>query len=807
MSIPLPHSCIEDGPLLGDGFDPLVLQDQYVLLVHQNRITVLSLSTGALLFETKQESRDTTSGIVTTTSCCVHNKSLWLGQSDGTLQEYHVVKNSKALVLQRTVSIVEQGVSIERLVCMPAGDEDEHIYAVLREASREFVLRRFSMDRNENSDWQSVELRRVDADKVTNSNRTRDDPGHLVACPHGVAWGRGRQLHLFRKTVVGQSPKVSSMVNLSSFLYGGISALSCNSTDLAVGLQSGVIQRFHDVWTTTPSKKKKKNFLVRRMHWHSHAVSCLVLSSDQRLHSGGEESVWVIWDATGDRPVQTCPRLGVGQLDALVLCKKENTMLIANRTENTIRACAVHTLDILWKHGGFPSRILRLPHSSTSSGKEPQVAPDNTLLVTRNQNQTTLLVPGPPGKLVFFDPRQRRVVTVWVVCPYNHVSRVDGGAIPRPCVTAVASYEQQHWLTVHVSPTDTGPPVCTLQFWENNNNNKEQRDPVAIMSQPHGHLDYNIHRVALHKQVAVTLGKDSFRMWHCMAPGDGWTCSNRVTIPCGYANLETAADPAFSSDGSVLAVTFGSHVTLWRTDPVQLLSSIPFLETNLVHQVVFCSSVHIVDLLLVRTDDRVVLVSVKGDEWWSYETTSAEAETTITHCMFAPHQEIIAVATATSTDDSTCNSIIVLIDATTGRELTATASIPGKIDTLTIAEDENFFVDVWAGEKRTANKLLEHLELYATTEDSRLYQFRPPNDTATTKDYVADKSTAPRLPQPERTIVKKRRLLHPTDSATTIAPKVSLDEDGDTDDIPLLRGSFVTAFVGRNIRRRTLKKE
>eukprot|EP00578_Thalassiosira_sp_NH16_P014380 CAMPEP_0181114976 /NCGR_PEP_ID=MMETSP1071-20121207/21188_1 /TAXON_ID=35127 /ORGANISM="Thalassiosira sp., Strain NH16" /LENGTH=1123 /DNA_ID=CAMNT_0023199157 /DNA_START=98 /DNA_END=3469 /DNA_ORIENTATION=- len=118
---------------------------------------------------------------------------------------------------------------------------------------------------------------------------------------------------------------------------------------------------------------------------------------------------------------------------------------------------------------------------------------------------------------------------------------------------------------------------------------------VSSMAAPHGR-EGEVCSLALspHGNVACTLSReeDAFRVWvknTAVDSGGGlastlWKCLYRVRTPSGYANLLSASGGlkssgrenliSFSSDGTVLSVSYGPCVTLWDHTDATLLTSL-----------------------------------------------------------------------------------------------------------------------------------------------------------------------------------------------------------------------------------------
>ena len=208
--------------------------------------------------------------------------------------------------------------------------------------------------------------------------------------------------------------------------------------------------------------------------------------------------------------------------------------------------------------------------------------------------------------------------------------------------------------------------VCTsIKFWSYIEGGKpDQRkrrkgdvpmsyELVSAMAAPHGREgEISALAVSPNGQVACTLSQeeDSFRVWvktsdtsPTGAVSTHWVCQYKVKTPSGYANLLFQRDASglgtqlvtFSSDGSVLAVSYGSVCTLWDHSTATLLTSLTIGDNATVSRVSKdIQSVH----FLTATDDTMLLTTagqfgVKspfggskscylGNDEWSFNASS-----------------------------------------------------------------------------------------------------------------------------------------------------------------------------------------
>lgn len=291
----------------------------------------------------------------------------------------------------------------------------------------------------------------------------------------------------------------------------------------------------------------------------------------------------------------------------------------------------------------------------------------------------------------WYDPKSASVVGTLEVSPYNRVSRRDPRVdpnIPTPAVTHIAiGQDGKDMITVDTVWTENtsvgkeytivGPQgedipmsVCTsikfYSFSDANGRKPDQRkhrhgdlpmsyELVSSMASPHGR-EGEVCALAIspNGETACTLSRqeDAFRIWakNTTYSPTGvasvmWKCLYKVKTPSGFANLlshNQRSSPgqnlvAFSSDGSVLSVCYGTHITLWDHANATLLNSMSSVEggaiptgmnTNIQH-------LHFLtkddDFLLLASESQVAIKSpfggagqscYLGNDEWSVDMSS-----------------------------------------------------------------------------------------------------------------------------------------------------------------------------------------
>jgi len=328
-----------------------------------------------------------------------------------------------------------------------------------------------------------------------------------------------------------------------------------------------------------------------------------------------------------------------------------------------------------------------------------------------------------------------------------------------------------------------------------------------------------------------------------------WMCRCKVSIPSGYSNLDsTNGGVAFSPDASVLAVAFGHHVTLWDHSEVALLTAIRHGSDEApVESVQFLSSDNLVDLLLTQSATCVSLQSPYGSagpagigwNWVVPESLSAKKEMRISQVEFLPSDELVAIAVFHEIKDK---SRVVLVDALSGsvcHTLRGDASpvvdnIVGEVVALSALDHRRGNRQRESNRWITANtEKSSVVTLCALTSHGEMVCFsnreekKSPASSKRVSIMEAATPAVPTLPLlaaandgDQSSRKRKMEVLDVSDLEGVAPPTrgfwlqhfgsvgdaVAAEEGGPaivpTSELPLLRGAFSRAFVGRHLHRR-----
>jgi len=406
------------------------------------------------------------------------------------------------------------------------------------------------------------------------------------------------------------------------------------------------------------------------------------------LLSGGEESVLVTWqlDRNFHRPSNFVARVSHGAIVHVANCPYSNKVYVFC-SDDTVQCFDGTNYVCVWKQRGLAGMAL-----SHDEDEKEGIGRGAVIVVKDPITELPMLtnLPGAPGMVHWYDPRSASVVGTLEVAPYNRVSRRDptDPHVPAPTVTHMAIGENgKDLVTVDTVWTENtsvgrthdpsgprGPAMnaCTsIKFWSHvdsssiKRNKSDQRkrrngdvpmgyELVSSMAAPHGRNgEVCALAVSPDGSAACTLSReeDAFRMWvkstnagvsaSTTAGSTLWKCLYKVKTPSGYANLLSRSGAsssvsggrpvAFSSDGTVLSVTYGPYVTLWDHSNATLLTSVTLDGDNGNEAE---SGIQSVDFL-TKSDDAVLLttagrIGVKspfggvrsrylGDDEWSFD--------------------------------------------------------------------------------------------------------------------------------------------------------------------------------------------
>lgn len=631
-------------------------------------------------------------------------------------------------------------------------------------------------------------------------------------------------------------------------------------------------------------KHPSKVVVDARMHWHAHPVTALCYdstspASDPVLYSGGNESVLVTWQLSRgtNRPADVLPRLALGGILHL-LCPGRgegelgtNDGILVFCEDNSLHLFECHNKSLLWKLRGLPSGCV-------SSGQN-DCASASMVLDPKTSSATSQLIlhgmPGAPGLLQWYNTRDQRVVNDLEVAPYNRVSRMehnDQTPMPAPSVTHLASSKSgDDLVTIDEVPTENKfvgsvdttntekefGVVTTIRFWSWNasdrlrGNGQESGKPydvVAAMVHPHGN-ENNLSAIAISSdgQYACSVSNEekAFRLWQKVFMDSdknqystqhrsgrrmpAWVCQYKITTPAGYSNHPTGKSAvAFSSDSSILAVCYGSMITIWDFHGMTLLTCLSHLDDGImIDSVEF--TVH--DMVLCKSASGVSLQSPFGTQdrsgsGWNWMTHDVPQPVKVASAQLLTAHNLVAVSLHYDLYDVSRIVFIQLLSGQLIRDQNGIVieDVPGLV--CSIGETEN---SGSSSKWRDCNISMIGQEtrekpfgIYAMTNQGMLFRFeevcgdvRLIDGEINVATIDATSGSVPQLPSTFRSQVEPaskrcrlgfdKSLKHAVDNELPMKRFGSITEENrnelplPTSQLPSLSGGFARAFIGRTL--------
>ncbi|KJE98056.1 hypothetical protein CAOG_08091 [Capsaspora owczarzaki ATCC 30864] len=407
------------------------------------------------------------------------------------------------------------------------------------------------------------------------------------------------------------------------------------------------------------------------MHWHANAVAHMCFSSDGvYLISGGLESVLVMWQLqTGHR--QYLPRLGAAI--TAVATSADDTLYAVSHADNSIRivsAVSLKTLRIV--------QSLKLGERDSAPVTGLVVEPRTNMLVLNSTLPGTIqffdahhdrhvtdieIVPrhhvtstpvvhvafGRGGEWMATIERREDIPSL----PKTAARQFPGSTLSSPAHYSMSAEAQSsHAASLSVLATPDATFETRLRFWHYNKS--AQRYVLSTCAEsPHGISAVSSIQFHPKLDLAVTCGLDKkFRVWALASPAstDSYVASTAAAAAAAAAAASASSGTtagatapavveedvagswfcrsvgfyrdyhckslAFSADGSVLAIAYGSSVTLWDVDTsiLQITLSYPPPQEH-IQQVAFINDT---PYLVARSSTSIYVWNLLTcSVWWS----------------------------------------------------------------------------------------------------------------------------------------------------------------------------------------------
>ncbi|KAJ2079957.1 NET1-associated nuclear protein 1 [Coemansia sp. RSA 988] len=372
-----------------------------------------------------------------------------------------------------------------------------------------------------------------------------------------------------------------------------VSAVAFHPTEpvLAVGDWRGRIMFWFCVDETSEQDTEDRDIIRRPHHWHAHRVNAIAFTESGTMLSGGEEGVLVFWQLLTDSR-DYLPRLG-SDIVGISVSPDQMSYAVMLR-DNTIRIFSAVNRSLISSLQGlkFAERGVKMETQSRSLQDQRMARlldddPFTTGLVVHPATHS-LVLNGEPGHLQVFNHLNDRHLTSIEVASFNRVSGTSATRVSRPHVDLVQYSSTGLWMATVDSRNSTAQAdkktdrsTSYLKLWKLNPSDQSYK-LVTRIDNPHtGGVNAIAFCPAMRRSsedqeglLCVSTGRSDgmFRIWELQDVEDGghvWTCRNTAQ----YRGLQPGG-AAFSSDGSMLAVSFGGTVTLWDVCADRMVGSL-----------------------------------------------------------------------------------------------------------------------------------------------------------------------------------------------------------------------------------------
>lgn len=676
---------------------------------------------------------------------------------------------------------------------------------------------------------------------------------------HLVIVARQATLQLYR-VIVNNTLNSDTTTNTGTsstqwnlFSTNFVSCLSLDESSLALGFASGIIHVWPlfvpTLWKYLQSKPTDSSsspqthnassslpcpkLVYRTLHWHVHPVATLAFDGAGILYSAGTEAVLCTWPlssgtsaADRQKPTQVLPRLARAGISHI---RTGHGQVLVSAEDETCQVFWLHNQARVW-------RIQAWPSGGPLTQAQAQVAWMQTDATAVNSTRDKLLIAGLPttaGQIAWYAPHTQQVTDELVVAPWNTVSRTlaSDKPWPPPLVTHAATAGSV-LVTVDVAPTEnilagqavaldkfnTVGSLTALKFWRanstsngiNDNRGSDSSAPYvssAIVPSPHGPAS-PVDAIALSPSgrfcCTVSCGEDkSFRIWQQIT--NSWVGRYRVAFPSGYSNQKVGA-VCFSSDDSVLAMSFGTVITLWDVRRGALLTTLDHVGPSPIQSLSFLTSGPYQDSLVSFSVTGLVLQSPFGARGpvnfgWTWELAHTKVQ--LLSDVLVVDGETIAVALY---DKVKVQSKIIVINVKLGRirrEVSFQQSSRIIAMAASAQSSESLYVMTLDGNlyrvslSASASEPLLLADGETSTNHSKRRQGEAPVvaplvDLAASSESGTKRKPSALVLTPRQSTGKRNR--------TSLLME---DEDEHTSTfVPRLRGAITLSFLGRNLQRK-----
>lgn len=302
-------------------------------------------------------------------------------------------------------------------------------------------------------------------------------------------------------------------------------------------------------------------------HWHTLPVTDIAFSqSGTFFYSGGGEHTLVKWRLDTPNEKSFLPRLS-GPICHLSI-SKDNLVIAVSTQDN-----AIQLID--------PQRKITKTIQYFSWGVQSGDGPLFPAGLNHDRRTHSLVLNSRTGHIQFYDPSTHSLLYNLDITGQNYLTQERNTKIINTEVIRVALSTCGKWLST-VEFIDNGEMSVhvTLKFYNFIDTSQKYSLNTSI-ALPHQGRVHALQFQPIESQddglLAVTTGEDKrFRLWSLQSGKNSmWQC-----VSVGHYRDQPVRDAAFSTDGSVLGVSFGSSLTLWNPDSCSLKCSLSSASTT-----------------------------------------------------------------------------------------------------------------------------------------------------------------------------------------------------------------------------------
>ncbi|KAG6614915.1 WD40 repeat-like protein [Phytophthora cinnamomi] len=399
------------------------------------------------------------------------------------------------------------------------------------------------------------------------------------------------------------SSRVCSVQTLKHLRDVTCVAVSPTQREFSIGDGVGQIYRYHQLQPQTAGDDSAPS--AAKLHWHSHAVRCLQYSSNgQSLLSGGEECVLVSWNLESGRRAYL-PRLPAAV--EVIAPRRDGGVYAVGLSDDVLFQYNPVTREQEWEARGL----------DRAGGSAAASLPSRQLVVDPVSKALVLNGSSGAGVLQFYEPFADRVLQTLLLSERNQVTRTEDETLPTLQAShSCFSVRGNALVTLHAPSEATSGDEQALRFWTRRVDGSFFVN--TAVDAPHGRalVTNVVFSPSHHGDCVVTADEQGdFKVWkktQTEGGGVSWHCQSVVRF-----RDEPVTAVGFARDGSLLAVAYGSKLTLWDVATHSLRRVIPSADGQKIRQVVFPGE-NSPFVVIVTVDQVQVWNLLSLSLWWRY---------------------------------------------------------------------------------------------------------------------------------------------------------------------------------------------